>query len=66
MRVDTKTDPNNVNKIGSASNPGLKQGQLTRAQHRDRLIAKYKGREASLEELLDTLYGKTSPLLSNS
>jgi hypothetical protein len=66
MRVDIKTDPNNVDKIGSPNNPGLKQGQLTRAQHRERLIAKYKGREVDLEELLDTLYEKPSPLLSNS
>jgi hypothetical protein len=66
MRADTKTDSNNVNKIGSESHPGLRQGQMTRAQHRERLIAKYRGREASLEELLNTLYEKPSPLTSKS
>lgn len=61
MRETIAKDNNNVDKIGSASNPGLRTNTLTRSQHRDRLAAKYRDRPAMLEELLDTLYGKEPP-----
>jgi hypothetical protein len=57
MRETIAIDPNNVDKIGSPDNPGLKAGTLTREQHRDRLAGRYQGRANDLEELLDSLYG---------
>lgn len=56
MRMPISEDRNNVDKIGSAENPGLKTGALTRAQHRERLLPKYKGRVNLLEEFLNELY----------
>lgn len=63
MRETIAKDNNNVDKIGSASNPGLRTNTLTRSQHRDRLAAKYRlpDEPAMLEELLDALYGKEPP-----
>jgi hypothetical protein len=57
MRETIAIDPNNVDKIGSPDNPGLKCGTLTREQHRERLAGRYRGRMKDLEELLDSLYG---------
>lgn len=61
MRATIAEDGNNVDKIGSASNPGLRANTLTRAQHRARLQPKYRGKivdtPADLEKLLDSLYG---------
>jgi hypothetical protein len=56
MRLPTSEDRNNVDKIGSAENPGLRTGTLTRAQHRERLLPNYKGRVNLLEEFLNYLY----------
>lgn len=56
MRLPTSEDRNNVDKIGSAENPGLRTGTLTRAQHRERLLPKYKGRVNILDEFLNELY----------
>lgn len=61
MRETIAKDSNNVDKIGSASNLGLRVGALTRAQHRARLAAKYRDRPAALEELLDSLYPEKRP-----
>lgn len=64
MRATIAQDSNNVDRIGSASNPGLRSGTLTRAQHRDRMAPKYRGTKDSfgtprdLEELLDRIHGR--------
>ncbi len=57
MRVSIADDPNNVDKIGSPDNPGLKAGTLTRSQHREKLARQYQNDPAALERLLDSLYG---------
>ena len=64
MRAPIAEDPNNVDRIGSSSNPGLCANSLTRAQHRDRLAGRYRGgpkalgTPSDLEELLDKIYGE--------
>lgn len=66
MRVPCSEDANNVDRIGSASNPGLRSNALTREQHRDRLVAKYRGRPGDLgtaqdlEDILDRVHGRAA------
>lgn len=57
MRASISEDRNNVDEIGSANDPGLRTRELTRAQHRARLVGAYRGRLEELEKLLDTIYG---------
>jgi hypothetical protein len=60
-------DRNNVDRIGDPDAPGLRKGELTRAEKREQLLGKGYGRiPGAVEETLDTIYGPaeaTTPAL---